>query len=186
MLTLKPQTFQRRRAQNRPRFLLIGLGLASSLIFAATAAANWTAKIQPDPITRQQRCLLESDAVTTAAGHDDTTPVVLVFNGETLMVKTQSELDPSFADLQLVVDKNTPMRSDKIVQKKFLSFEQNLPDLIKQLREGRQLTVYLRFWPTWPATQSFPIQFSLAGFSKMHDAMNQNCQPSTGTNPPSR
>lgn len=186
MITLKTQVFWRRCAQKRPRSWFIGLGLASSLLVTTTAAASWTAKIQPDPITRQQRCLLESDAVTTAAGHDDTTPVVLVFNGEILLVKTQSELDPSFADLQLTVDKNPPIRSDKVIQKNFLSFDQNLADLLKQLREGHQLTVYLRFWPTWPVTQSFPVPFSLAGFSKMHDAMKQNCQPSTGANPLSR
>ncbi len=61
-----------------------------------------------------------------------------------------------------------------------LVFDQNLPELIRQLREGRQATVYLRFWPTWPATQLFPVNFSLIGFSKALDALNQGCRPSPG------
>lgn len=168
----------------RWRHWWVVLGLASGLTLTAPpASASWTAAIQPDPLTRQSRCLLRSEVVNTPAGHDDATPVTLVFNGGGLLVITQSELDPSFADLQLVVDKNPPIHSQKIERKTILIFDQNSPELIRQLREGRQATVYLRFWPTWPVTQSFPVNFSLAGFSKAHDALNQNCQPPAGANP---
>ena len=163
---------------------LAALGLSSGLVLATVpASASWTAAVQPDPITRQSRCLLTSEAVSTSAGHDDTTSVSLVFNGSSLLVVTQSDLDTSFADLQLVVDKNPPIRSEKIAHKTILIFDQNLPDLIRQLREGFQATVYLRFWPTWPVTQPFPINFSLVGFSKAHDAFGQNCQLPVGSKP---
>lgn len=167
----------------RPR-LLAGFVLAGALALpAGLAHAGWTAAIQPDPISRQARCLLRSDPVLTPAGHDDTTPVTLVFNGSSLVAITQSDLDGSFADLQLTVDKNPPIRSANIVRDMLLVFDQNLPDLVRQLQEGHQATVYLRFWPTWPVTQTFPVTFSLAGFRKAHDAMNQSCQAPAGTNP---
>lgn len=186
MLAHKARNSSRDSANGRRWRRLAALGLSAGLALTTTPAASWTAAIQPDPVTRQARCLLGSEPVMTSAGHDDTTPVSLVFNGSSLLVITQSELDPSFADLQLVVDKNPPVRSDKTARKTILIFDQGLPELIRQLREGRQATVYLRFWPTWPATQAFPITFSLVGFSKAHDAMNQNCQPSAGSNPASR
>lgn len=157
------------------------LALPSELTYA-----SWTAAIQPDPITRQPRCLLSTEPVLTSAGHDDTTPVTLVFNGAGLLVITQSDLDSSFADLQLTVDKNPPIRSANINRKMQLIFDQNLPELIRQLREGHQATLQLRFWPTWPVTQIFPVTFSLAGFRKAHDAMNQSCQPPAGANPAPR
>lgn len=167
--------------QRRP---LAWLVLASALaLLSGLAHASWTTAIQLDPITHQSRCLLSSEPILTPAGHDDTTPVTLVFNGNSLVVITQSELDGSFADLQLTVDKNPPIQSANIARKMQLVFDQNLPDLVRQLREGRQATVQLRFWPNWPVTQTFPVTFNLAGFSKAHDAMNQSCQPAAGANP---
>lgn len=189
MLAVKPRNLLGHPTGVRWRRGLAALGLSGGLALAlvpAPADAGWTAAVKPDPLTRQSRCLLSSDVASTPAGHDDTTPVSLVFNGGSLLVITQSDLDPSFADLQLVVDKNPPIRSEKTARKTILIFDQNLPELVRQLREGRQATLYLRFWPTWPETQSFPINFSLAGFSKAYDALNQNCQPPAGSSPPSR
>lgn len=152
--------------------ILCGLALAPML-----ADAAWTALLRPDPVTRQSRCLLISETQTTPDGYDST-PVFLVLDGASLRVVTESELDPSFNDLQLVVDKEPPLRSAAITHNKMvLVFDQELPKLIGQLRSGKQATVYLRFWPTWPATQSFPVSFSLAGFSKAHDRFTQGCQP---------
>lgn len=147
------------------------------------AQAAWTAAVKPDPLTRQPRCLLMSETQTVSDGYD-TTPVSLVFTGDRLLVVTESELDASFADLQLMVDKNPPVRSTNIARKMLLVFDQNSPELVRQLQIGRQATVYLRFWPSWPATESFAIPFSLAGFSKARDALNQNCQPAAGSGQP--
>jgi hypothetical protein len=183
VLADKPRNLSRNPIGARWRCWWAALGLSGGLALApAPAAAGWTAAVKPDPLTRQSRCLLVSETQTATDGYD-TTPVSLVFNGASLLVSTESELDVSFADLQLTVNNNPPLRSDKIARKMILVFDQNLPDLIRQLREGRQATVYLRFWPSWPATQSYPINFSLIGFSKAHDAFNQGCRPTTGSSP---
>ncbi len=151
---------------------IILCGLAPAL-----ANAAWTAVVRPDPVTRQSRCLLISETQTTPDGYDST-PVFLALNGVSLRVITESELDASFTDLQLVVDKEPPARSVVITHHKMvLVFDQEVPKLIEQFRAGKQATVYLRFWPTWPATQSFPVSFSLAGFSKAYDRFTQGCQP---------
>ncbi len=77
------------------------LGLSGGLALAtAPASASWTAAVQPDPLTRQSRCLLVSQTQITSDGYDST-PVFLVFGGASLLVMTESELDTSFADLQL-------------------------------------------------------------------------------------
>ena len=171
-------------ASGQTRRWLAALGLCSGLWVAGPAQAAWTAALKTDPLTRQSHCLISSDPQSISDGYD-TTPVSLVFSGASLLVVTQSELDPSFADLQLAIDKNPPIRSAQIARNKMiLVFDQDLPDLVRQLRTGRQVVVYLRFWPTWPATESFAVPFSLAGFSKALDALSQHCQPPSGSGRP--
>ncbi len=159
------------------RWIVFGLCGGWALVAIATAEAAWTPVIQPDPITRQSRCLLISESSITSDGYDSAS-VQLVFNGDRLLVVTDSEIDTSFADLQLAVDDKSPIRSDQLARKKMvLVFDQSIPDLVQQLRAGRQVTVYLRFWPTWPATERFAVPFSLIGFSRAHDGFNRGCRP---------
>ncbi len=171
---------------------MCGLGAGLTLLPVMMAEAAWTAAIKPDPVTRQSRCLLISDTVTTATGHqEDTTPVSLIFNGDSLRVATESDLDSSFNDLKLVVDDKPPLLSKTIDHRTHLVFDQDVSALMQIMRSGRQVTAYLRFWPTWPATQTFPVSFSLVGFSRAHDSFSQNCQPvaapaSSAPSPPSR
>jgi hypothetical protein len=156
--------------------MIVGLtgGLALAPAWADTA---WTATMHRDPVTRQSRCLLISETLTTSDGYDST-PVYLAMDGVSLQVVTESELDTSFNDLRLEVDTEPPVYSDQIIHKKMiLVFDQDIPKLIEQFRGGQTVTVHLRFWPTWPVTQSFPIEFSLIGFSKAHESFTQGCRP---------
>lgn len=188
----KIQSIQQSIGGWRPLLAICGLGIGLTLTPIMAVEAAWTAAIKADPATRQSRCLLISDVVTTATGHlDDTTPVTLIFNGSSLRVVTESDLDSSFNDLQVVVDDKPPLLSKNIDHRTHLLFDQNLSELMQLMRSGRQVTAYLRFWPTWPATQTFPVSFSLVGFSRAHDSFNQNCQPvaapaSPAPSPPSR
>jgi len=156
--------------------LLVAVGLGAGLA-PALAEAAWNAVVRPDPVTRQSRCLLVSDAVITTDGYD-ATPVFLVVDGANLRVITESELDDSFNDLRLEVDTEPPIQGSQIIHKKMvLVFDRDVPRLIERFRVGKQVAVHLRFWPTWPATQSFSVRFSLAGFSRAHDRFTEGCQP---------
>ncbi|MDG4582795.1 MAG: hypothetical protein P9E67_01720 [Candidatus Competibacter sp.] len=172
MLTHNPTTHRRKVAR-----LLLGLALLTS-----QAEADWTVAMQRDPLTHQTRCLLSGTPQSTSDGYD-TTPVTLVFNGDALLVITESEIDPSFGDLRLAVDENPPIRTDKLDRSMTLVFDRDVPELTQQFRKGREVTAYLRFWPAWPVTQLFPVKFSLIGFSKAHDGMNNNCQPPASATP---
>lgn len=177
MLATK-RKFSSSKARGRwRRWIVCGLCGGWALAAVSNVEAAWKPVIQPDPITRQARCLLISEPTITPDGYDSTS-VQLVFNGDRLLVVTDSEIDTSFADLQLVVDDKPPLRGDQLARKKMiLVFDQNIPDLVQQLRAGRQVTVHLRFWPTWPATERFAVPFSLIGFSRAHDGFNQGCRP---------
>ena len=177
MLAIKRKFSSSQAGSRWRRWIASSLFGGWALAAASTGLAAWQPVVQPDPLTRQSRCLLISEPTITPDGYDSTS-VQLVFNGDRLLVVTDSEIDASFADLQLVVDDKPPIRGDQLARKKMiLVFDQNIPDLVQQLRAGRQVTVHLRFWPTWPATERFAVPFSLIGFSRAHDGFNQGCRP---------
>ncbi|HPF60137.1 MAG TPA: hypothetical protein P5149_14575 [Candidatus Competibacteraceae bacterium] len=177
MVLTNPWNITLRNLIVQPRYwLVIAAGLSGLAMAPAWANPAWTAVIRPDPVTRQSRCLLVSETLITPDGYDST-PVFLALDGMSLRIVTESELDVSFNDLRLDVDIEPPVYSNKLIQKTILVFDHDIPKLIEQFRKGKQTTVHLRFWPTWPATQSFPVQFNLIGFSKAHDSFTHGCQP---------
>lgn len=146
-------------------------GLKWLLLLSAVCAAGtsyaWTVELAKDPLTSQEHCLLRSETQKVKDGCGET-PVTLVFNGEVLSVVTGSEIDPSFSDLGLLIDNNLPAKTSKVARKNIAVFENEIPALIEQFKAGYWATVYLRFWPTWPATQLIPVKFDLRGFTKAY------------------
>lgn len=140
-----------------------GLLLLGAL--AAPALASWSVVRGPDPLTGQDRCLIRSDTLTLYDGYGDTS-VTLVGNGQQWVVVTGSEIDASFADLELVVDNDPPLKNGTVERNTRLVFAQDYSALQERFKAGRKVTVYLRFWPTWPATQRFAAEFSLKGFTR--------------------
>jgi len=148
--------------------LLVLMGTSSVLAQQAEdETQNWIVATVTNPVTQQEQCLLKSAVITISDGYD-TTPVTLLINDDGLIVVTESIIDDSFKDLALVVDENEAIKTQRVVDEKIVVFEQNVDAIIEQFIKGYDATVYLRFWPTFPATQSFPAQFSLRGFTKAH------------------
>ena len=159
------------KRQGLPPFSAWRCGLKWSVLLSAVCAAGtshaWTAEPAKDPLTSQERCLLRSETQKIQDGYGET-PVTLVFNGEVLSVVTASEIDPNFSDLELVIDNNMPAKTSRVARKKIVVFDNEIPALIEQFKAGYWATVYLRFWPTWPATQLIPVKFDLRGFTKAY------------------
>jgi hypothetical protein len=153
---------------------MASLSVFFACLQAAPAAAEWKVAREPDPLTNQARCLIRSDTITLQDGYGDT-PVTLVGNGQQWVVVTQSELDTGFADLEVVVDNNPPIKAEKIERNNVVVFTRDYSTLLEQFKPGRKATVYLRFWPTWPATQRFLAEFSLIGFAKAFEGL-ANCR----------
>ncbi|MEE4379826.1 MAG: hypothetical protein V2J55_20245 [Candidatus Competibacteraceae bacterium] len=139
-------------------------------------AENWVMATVANPVTQQEQCMLKSAVVTISDGYD-TTPVTLLINNDGLIVVTESIIDDSFKDLTLVVDENEAIKTQRVVNEKIVVFEQNVEGIIEQFIKGYDATVYLRFWPTFPATQSFPAQFSLRGFTKAYENLADCSSP---------
>jgi hypothetical protein len=143
----------------------------SALIFAALGIiphgtrAEWSVA---DAAPGMAGCGLETQEISLFDGYSDTRVRLSVADGA-LRVKTESNIDPGFNDLGMVVDGKTFMPADAVVDEKDVLFNSNIDAVIDQFIRGNHVTVYLRFWPTYPATQRYEARFSLAGFTRAYN-----------------
>lgn len=143
----------------------------SVLMFVALAIvphgtrAGWSVGDAPPGM---KGCRLETQEISLFDGYADTRVRLSVADGA-LRVKTESNIDPGFNDLGLVVDGKSFVSADAVVDEKDLLFQSDINAVIDQFIRGNSVTVYLRFWPTYPATQRYEARFSLAGFTRAYN-----------------
>ena len=129
------------------------------MLTAATVQAAWVVS------ETTTTCVLETEDITLHDGYQDTR-VRLNINNERLLVVTASNIDSSFDDTALQVDGKAVIRADVDEDEQNLRFDAHIVSIIEQFRKGNRVRVYLRFWPTYPATQRYEVAFSLAGFTR--------------------
>lgn len=113
-------------------------------------------------------CRLETQEISLFDGYSHTQVRLSVADGA-LRVKTESNIDPGFNDLGLTVDGKKFIPADSVVDEKDVLFSSDIDAVINQFIRGNSVTVYLRFWPTYPATQRYKARFSLAGFTRAYN-----------------
>jgi hypothetical protein len=86
---------------------------------------------------------------------------------------TDSNIDTGFDDLALQVDGKALIQAGAAVDEKNLRFDSDMAAIIEQFRKGNKVRVYLRFWPTYPATQRYEAVFSLTGFTRTWNEFTQ-------------
>lgn len=150
------------------------IAAAALVLVSAVAAAVWEAKHALDPFTSQSRCVVESVRKNLHDGYGDT-EVLLQVDRKSLLVKTRSNIDDGKADITVTVDKQEPLRMDKIYLDQTAVFDSDIGTIVQQFKKGLQATLRLRFWPTYPDTGIKTVSFSLIGFTKAYEEF-ANCQ----------
>ena len=112
-------------------------------------------------------CALETAEISLFDGYQDTRLRLSVADGE-LRVKTESNIDFSFNDVGLAVDGKDFIPADTVVDERQVLFRSGMEVVIEQFIRGHSVTVYLRFWPSYPATQRYEARFSLMGFTRAY------------------
>jgi hypothetical protein len=112
-------------------------------------------------------CVLETEEISLYDGYADTRLRLSLVDGA-LRVRTESNIDLSFTDVGLVVDGKAFIPADAVVDEKDVLFSSATAAIVDQFIHGRSVTVYLRFWPTYPATQRYEARFSLLGFTRAY------------------
>jgi hypothetical protein len=145
--------------------------MCAALMFAAlgivphVTRAEWSVG---DAAPGMTGCSLETQEISLFDGYSDTRARLSVADGA-LRVKTESNIDSGFNDVGLAVDGNTFIPADAVVDEKDALFSTGIDAVIDQFIRGNSVTVYLRFWPTYPATQRYEARFSLAGFTRAYN-----------------
>ena len=90
-----------------------------------------------------------------------------------LLVRTESNIDPGFEDVGLAVDGGSFMPATTVVDEQHVLFSKHSDTIMEQFVRGRVVKVYLRFWPSYPATQRYEASFSLIGFTRAYKEFKQ-------------
>lgn len=164
---------------------MIALGCLAGLCVAllhGSVWAEWTVKREQKQAGQPERCVLVSDVLSVQDGYQQT-QVYMMVSADAIVVKTKSPLDDSFGDIGLQVDKHDFIPLDKIVDERSALFASSYAKILEQITKGSapvkkgqkpplsKVRVQLRFWPTWPATGTHDVEFSLANFSKAYAEM---------------
>jgi hypothetical protein len=140
------------------------------LLCGGETTALWTVKRPGEVVPGQGRCVLELTPMTVSDGYQEIQAAIVV-RADAVLIRTESPLDTSFADIGVQVDAQTFIPMDAVEDRKVAVFTTQYARLIAQFKQGRKVRVQLRFWPTWPETGTHAVTFSLAGFSKAYAAM---------------
>lgn len=127
--------------------------------------AGWTAS---DTAPGTTGCTLDTEAITLFDGYQDTRLRLSVADGG-LRVKTESNIDFSFDDVGLAVDGKDFVPADTVVDETDVFFSSDIEALLEQFIRGHSVTLFLRFWPSYPATQRYEARFSLMGFTRAYN-----------------
>jgi hypothetical protein len=125
-------------------------------------AAEWAVKPEGP-----SGCVLESAPESLADGYQTTSARIRV-DAKKVMVSSPSVFDASFDDIGVVVDDDALIPIDRLGDPRTAVFESRYGTLVEQFKRGARARVQLRFWPTWPATGTHSVTFSLIGFTRAY------------------
>lgn len=140
-------------------------GLLSAGLPTLAFAANW--EVSPEVRGGKETCLLVSAQQPVFDGYQKV-QAQIILDDRTVVVKSDSVLDPGFADIGMEVANKSFIRIDQIRNRKQAVFEKQYARIVQLFKDGREVRVQLRFWPTWPATGTHSVSFSLMGFTKAY------------------
>lgn len=151
---------------------LILLACCLPEIAFSAASQNWQVVITKDPVSKQSTCLLISSTKHTEDGQNST-PIKLIYNGEIFIAATDSNIDLSYADVGLQVDDHSRYTIDRLFKNTDAIFETDAERIRDEFKRGLNAKLILGFWPTWPVTKSYAIDFDLRGFTKAYNKFLQ-------------
>ena len=148
----------------------LGICFIGCTLLLSAASHVMAAEWQVDNISSGNKnlCIITSAKMPVDDGYQKVNAQIVV-DSNTIIVKTESELDPAFSDIGMKIGNRDFIPVDKVKLQKQADFELHYAKIIQQFKEGREVTVQLRFWPTWPVTGTHSVSFSLIGFTKAYD-----------------
>jgi hypothetical protein len=156
-----------RRARHSPTARLAGRAALAVALTAGAVTAAFAANWELNPGAGGGACRLISAMQPVNDGYQEV-QAQIVLEGRAVVVKSDSVLDDGFADIGIAVANHPFIPIDRIQDRKLAVFEKQYEKIVQLFKEGREVRVQMRFWPTWPATGTHSATFSLMGFTKAY------------------
>ena len=99
------------------------------------------------------------------------TPVDVIVQKNQVLFKTRSNIDLGYEGVGVTIDANPQIAVENIVNHTSISFKKRYQTLISEMKEGEVARLTLGFWPTWPVTQTYNVNFELGQFALGHKAL---------------
>lgn len=154
--------------------LFCNLSAINSVIAATGGSGNWQLVLAEDPFSKQTACLMVS-AIKQSEDGQANTAVDLVYNGSLFIARTESNIDLSYPGLGLQVGNKEAHTIDRLHKQTSAVFEAQAQQIRDEFINGLNARLTLGFWPSWPKTRSYVIEFDLRGFTRVYQAF-VNCQ----------
>ncbi len=135
----------------------------------------WHARFGRHPLDKSRFvCFVESKPVIFFDGESNTR-LKLVATKNDLYAITDSNIDSSYTNTGISVDRSERIKFDLVRKKTSVIFKNYTRQYIDTLSKGYYATVTLGFWPSWPKTRPLSVNVSLLGFNKAYNKL-ANCK----------
>jgi hypothetical protein len=118
-------------------------------------------------------CTLSYKAQAMEDGQGST-PVHLAIASDSLILKTKSNIDTSYPDSGVAVDDKPLIAIEKLFNPSAIIYQTHYEQIIEQMSAGEKAYFSIGFWPTWPITKTYTIDFELKDFTNAYQAL-QSC-----------
>lgn len=117
----------------------------------------------------ETQCLLKTTSLKMDDGQGGT-PVTLQITPDSLTILTRSDIDLSYEGTGLLIDGKRKFALETVERRTNLSFNTQRQAILDSMRSGRELTLTLGFWPTWPVTHTYSLAIPLTHFATAFQA----------------
>ena len=105
-----------------------------------------------------------------ADGHGGT-QVYLSITKDRIVFKTGANIDTSYEQTGITIDHKHQIPIETLLNEFSIAYEQQYQSMIKDMTSAEKMTLSLGFWPTWPVTQTYSVNFELGDFPSAQKAL---------------
>lgn len=134
--------------------------------------AGWALDRRPNPATKRTECILASPAVNIPDGYDRTNVQVLL-TLQSIYINADSNIDLSYPESGIRIGAGALRPFDRLVRETTAVISGGgVKSLYTRMANSSRMVVRLGFWPTWPATETREVSYSLGDFQHAITALH--------------
>ncbi len=99
------------------------------------------------------------------------TQVYLTITKNSIIFKTESNIDITYEKTGITINQSSQVPIEALLDKFSITYIKQYQNLIKDMSSTHKVTLTLGFWPTWPVTQTYSVDFEFGDFPSAQEAL---------------